>query len=239
MRNLLLLSLALFMSACSTHRLPVEYVGTSSSKWLEPSSAQLATVNFKGVNDKRGEGIDWLGAIRGGYGNVLKSIRTQKPVAKVVEDVYTKALAARGLDKQLGGASVNLSVDVLKFDCSYYFNKEAHAHLELKLTDPLSGNVLYSETTTVSEKKGGVGAGIFGSVEALRDFAELTLATAVDKSLDAEDFHLALINANQASTKPQQVGTRSRLIELDRLKEDGLISDEEYRSKRAEILESL
>ena len=90
--------------------------------------------------DDRGTNANWLGAIRGGYGNPLKKLYTDRPVSEVVEQAFTDALQTRKLlgDKQ--NAKVEITGEVIKFDCSYYFNREAHAHLLVKVLSLPSRN---------------------------------------------------------------------------------------------------
>src|ERR1700730_15585860 len=45
----------------------------------------------------RGETSTWIGAVRGGYGNPLKPLQTDKPVSALVQTAFTDGLRARGL----------------------------------------------------------------------------------------------------------------------------------------------
>ena len=54
----------LFLSVCSAHMTKVEYEGQGVK-----SQDASRSINEVIVSDERGTESDWLGAIRGGYGN--------------------------------------------------------------------------------------------------------------------------------------------------------------------------
>jgi len=47
--------------------------------------------------DARGEPANWLGAIRGGFGNPLKNLESDRPVADIVGAAFADGLRARGV----------------------------------------------------------------------------------------------------------------------------------------------
>jgi hypothetical protein len=174
---------------CSTHIESVKYQMTDSVI-NHPGGGGLAIVGT--FADDRGTDPTWLGAIRGGYGNPLKKLYTDKPVSEVVEQAFTDALQARSLlgDKQ--SSKVEIEGKVTKFDCSYYFNREAHAHLLVTVVSRPSHSLIYSRYYQTDNKEGGWGAGIFGNTEELTHFAQRTLNETVDKALADPEFTSAL-----------------------------------------------
>ena len=79
---------------CSTHIESVKYQPTD----LVPTSASGEISAVVGTfADDRGTDANWLGAIRGGYGNPLKKLYTDRPVSEVVEQAFFDALKARKL----------------------------------------------------------------------------------------------------------------------------------------------
>jgi len=59
------------------------------------SSAQPVIVgNFL---DQRDVPANWLGAIRGGFGNPLKYLESDRPVAEIVKIAFIDGLQARGI----------------------------------------------------------------------------------------------------------------------------------------------
>ena len=157
--------------------------------WPHNSVSGGASAVVGSFADDRGTNANWLGAIRGGYGNPLKKLYTDRPVSEVVEQAFTDALQARKLlgDKQ--NAKVEITGEVIKFDCSYYFNREAHAHLLVKVLSLPSHTLIYSRAYQTDNKEGGWGAGIFGNTDELTQFAQRTLNETVDKVLAGSRIH--------------------------------------------------
>jgi len=200
----------------------------------EPNKTITSGISEIQVTDSRGTDPDWMGAIRGGYGNVLKSLRTERPMAEIIEDVYREALTEYGyLDEHNG--RVTFIADIEKMDCSYFFNREAHAHIKISLYDRDNNALLFENRYITDISEGGVGAGIFGDVETLRDFGEKALNQTVDKSMTDLTFIAALARAG----KPIENRSIETLKKLQELHEQGLISDEEYSINKQKALDSM
>jgi len=230
MRSTLLVSLVL--SGCSTHMSKVVYEGVGSGS---PESRDK--VNQIVVTDHRGTDSNWLGAIRGGYGNRLKTLRTEESTDIIVDKIYTDALNKSGILTDSKDAPYKLHVVITKFDCSYYFNREAHAHVEVSLIENASLKPRFSKSYKTDEKEGGVGAGVFGDVDTLRNLAEGAMNKTVDKMLGDQEFIDAL---NLGVSKSEDsIDTNSRLKKIETLHADGLLSEEEYQKKRAEIISDI
>ena len=105
--------------------------------------------------DQRGETPTWIGAVRGGYGNPVKTLQTDKPVATLVQTAFADGLRARGL----------LATSVFDPSGRQVFTQTYTA-------DELEGSLLALNT------------GVFGSVDTLRALAEKALSEVVDKALD-------------------------------------------------------
>ena len=135
--------------------------------------------------DQRGETAIWIGAVRGGYGNPLKTLQTDKPVSALVQTAFADGLRARGL-LATGAGAYQISGIIKKLDCSQYARREAHAIIDVSVFDP-SGKQIFTQTYTADELEGSVLAlnvGVFGSVDSLRALAEKALGEVVDKALD-------------------------------------------------------
>ena len=81
-RSSLIALLVLETIGCSTHIETVKYQPTELTS--SSASGQVPVVIGTFVDD-RGTNANWLGAIRGGYGNPLKKLYTDRPVSEVVE----------------------------------------------------------------------------------------------------------------------------------------------------------
>lgn len=226
------LLVSLVLTGCSTHMSKVEYKGTGSR-----FSESQDKVDQVVVTDQRGTDSNWLGAIRGGYGNRLKTLRTEESTDIIVHKIYTDALAKSGILTDSKEAPYKLQVVITKFDCSYYFNREAHAYVEVSLIENASSKPVFSKSYKTDETESGVGAGIFGDVDTLRVLSEGTMNKTVDKMLVDPEFNDAL--AIEVGESGSSIDTNDRLKALESLHSDGLLSDEEYQKKRADIISDL
>ena len=173
--------LLLLLAGCSTHIAKLDYQPAASPVTAPVQSAATLTVGR--FNDMRGTRSDWLGAIRGGFGNPLKRLYTDRPTTEVVESAFRDALKSRNMLGDGPSSRVTLRGSIKKLDCSYYFNREAHAHILVELVDAQAGTSFYSQTYMTDNTEDGVGAGIFGDPDHLAQFAQKTLNETIDKAL--------------------------------------------------------
>jgi hypothetical protein len=186
-----LLSLAAFTATgCSTHMVGLDYripeIGVTAAD-IE------AKVGVRDFHDARATDPDWLGAIRGGFGNPLKRLRTHEPASSLVARAFREALEMRGLLASGEDADFLVTGEIQKLDCSEYLNREAHAHLLVRVIEPSSRDKLFERLYKVDEMEPGFGGGIFASVETLNDLAARTLSAAIDRALDDPDFLRVII----------------------------------------------
>jgi hypothetical protein len=227
-----LLTIAI-LPGCSSHMMAIKY----EPSWRTTESKIPEKIHMGSVKDLRGTESNWLGAIRGGYGNPLKKLYTDQDTAQVVAAAFEDALEVRGLLGVVADSEFRIEVELHKFDTSYYFNKEAHVNFEMMLSQVSTGKVMFSQFYRTNRKKAGAGAGIFGNVEALASFANETLNQAIDKALDDEDFRSALQASPATPMKGDSI--ESRLVELELLREKSLITEEEYQRKRKALIDEL
>jgi len=182
-RRALLVAVLLAASALAcTTTVPLRYQPVAG---YQPPNPPTPLISIGELHNERPEhGSDWLGAIRGGFGNRLKTLRLEQPVVSVVGDAFADGLRARNLYAEPGQGKYVLEGTIVKLDCSEYFNLEAHAHLDLRLLDAATRVEVFSSPFRVDQTEAGLGAGIFGSVETLRVLAERTLRELVDRALD-------------------------------------------------------
>lgn len=178
------------LAACGTTRADISYVPTTSM-----TKATSSPVSVGSFVDARGEQQkNWAGAIRGGFGNPLKVLELDRPVAEVVRTAFADALLARGVGPIASGSGTQLSGVVRKFECDQYVRREATIEVELtvlgadgqsKFTRVYRGNNVEGSLVTLN-------AGVFGSVEELRAVLEKTLRETVDKALEDTALRSAL-----------------------------------------------
>lgn len=169
-----------FVIGCSTSQVQMDH------KKYEGPKANNPVFSVGQFEDSRKHGSHWLGAIRGGFGNPLKTLETPKPVKDVVRDAFQDALKQRGIYAHLDNAKYILNVDVLQYDCNQYVRKEAHIKLNVIVVDSTTNKEVFSDYVVVDNVEGSIvsmKAGIFGSVEELKNLAEKTLTQAVNEVL--------------------------------------------------------
>jgi ABC-type uncharacterized transport system auxiliary subunit len=220
------------LSGCSSHMMDIKYESS-----YEPEQPNVSEKIYVGeVLDSRGTEPNWLGAIRGGYGNPLKKLYTNDITSKVVEEAFEDALRVRHLLGPASTSQYRIDVKLIKFDTSYYVNKEAHANFTVSLMDKTAGDKVFSRTYKTDNEKSGRAAGIFGDVNSLSSFANDTLNETIDKMLNDQDFIAAIKTPSQINNHGS---VAPRLKELKGLKEQGLMSEAEYAKKRESIIDEL
>jgi hypothetical protein len=162
---------------------------------VEPDAKAVAVVGT--ITDLRHEEDPrWFGAIRGGFGNPLKKLTGDRPMNETVAQSLSDALKERGLLGSSDGAAVRVEGSIQALECNYYFNRDAHAQLQLNLVDAKSGVLLYSQSQRTDNSEGGVGAGIFGDPNHLAEFMQKTLNQTIDKFFSDPTFMAVLSHQN-------------------------------------------
>lgn len=211
-----------------------------------PPSDSPPLVIVRGFEDRRSKGASELGVVRGGYGNILKRIYTERPVADHVTEAFRDALASRGLLAEREAAAIALGGTITKLDCNHFMRREAHTALDLVLTDIETDTRIFKRSYGADETDATVATGVLSSTDSLAALAERSLKRTIDEVLVDPEF-LALATRDPNSAKPRSQGTGSpprrstedRLRELDRLLGESLITNDEYKPKRNEILDDL
>jgi hypothetical protein len=197
--RLLLLPLLAAVAACGTTQTSMPYAPTvqvqtvSAPSPLVAVSGQVANLRRAGREDP-----NWIGTIRGGYGNPLKRLASDVPVDQVVGQAFAAGLAARGLHAPGTGASPYvLAVTIHQFDANQYVRREATADFTAVLTDRATGREVWRDRHRAYKVDGSILAlaGVFAETEDLRRVALQTMSEAVDALLDKPGFRAALRRA--------------------------------------------
>jgi hypothetical protein len=177
--------LTLVLVGCGTTQVRMEQQTYTGAKANHP------VIAIGAFTDQRKHDPKWLGAIRGGFGNPLKTLETPKPVKDVVRDAFEQGLKQRGLLAIAGKATFTLNGDVVQYDCNQYVRKEAHVSLTMKLVNTATNREVYSKAIAIDHVEGSrmsMKTGIFASVDDLKALAERTLAQAVRDFFDDPGF---------------------------------------------------
>lgn len=190
-RVLAILVIGLLGAGCTTQKVNLAYQDTHA---YDVDTSALTSVQMGNVEDERGHGNNWLGAIRGGFGNPLKTLETDAPVKEVVRKAYADALKAREIYTDARDAP-RLRVVMNQFDCNQYVRREAHVKFNVQLIGADQGALLYQDRVKIDTVEGSLvslDTGVFASVEDLRKVAHKTLQKAIDQTLDDPAFRRAI-----------------------------------------------
>jgi uncharacterized lipoprotein YajG len=182
--------LSLTLSACSTSKGGLRYA-TPAASTTTTAAGSTAIGRFA---DERGEPADWLGAIRGGFGNPLKKIETEQPVADVVQSAFADALRSRGL-LATEGARTRIEGTIRRLDGDKFARSESNAEIVVRVVDVGAGTTTFERTYVTATIEGSaltLKTGIFASVDELRDLIARTLSQTIDKALDDPELRAAL-----------------------------------------------
>jgi hypothetical protein len=191
LRWIALVAMTFGVVACVTSTVDVGYKPRDTA----PPEAARPIVTVGSFQDRRKFESNYLGAIRGGYGNPLKRLTTPIPVSEVVRQSFRDGLAARGLLSQDPAAPYTLSGVVEQYDCNQVGRREAHARILITVTETATRRQVMVEQFRRDKVTGSritFDAGVFASTEDLRAVAADVLQELVDEALDSRSFQEAI-----------------------------------------------
>ena len=184
--------LGVLATACTT---ATDLPYTPSSAPFVQAAPAVTSVAVTDVREEKDP--TYIGAIRGGYGNPLKTIVTRQPIADEVNTAFLAALDARHL--LATGAPYTLTVHVTKLSANQYVKRSAHAAFDVTLRDA-SGRQIYADTVDTERANGSFfDNGIFASSTDLHAIMVQTMSEAIDKALDKPGFLAAIKPGGTAS----------------------------------------
>jgi uncharacterized lipoprotein YajG len=190
-RFAIVLGLAI-LTGCSTTSVGLKYGAIEGG---QPARIG-ATVSVGTFVDKRNEDPRWLGAIRGGFGNPLKTLQSSQPVSEVVQAAYIDAVKARGMNIA-PSAPLEIAGTIIDLNCTQMSHREATVVLELTVTEKATGQRRFAQTYSAkSVSQFQMAGGILAPIEDLRRDLEKTLGEAIDKSLNDPRFTAAMTQTN-------------------------------------------
>ncbi len=188
-RILLAALLAGALSACGT---PSGGLAYSPPAQVARAAASAQPVAVTAFADARDEKSNWLGVIRGGFGNHLKTLESNRPPVELVQAAFVDGLRARGV--KTGDGGLQLGGTVRKLYCDQVIRREANVIVDLAVRGA-DGRETFSRSYAVDLVEGSVLAadtGIFASTENLRLLLERALREVVDKALHDPELRAAL-----------------------------------------------
>ena len=194
---LLLAGALVALAGCTTDTLPLAYASTAAPLTAVPASsiASVATNDLRHEDDP-----GWYGAVRGGFGNPLKKLRTPGPLADTISQAFTAALVQRGLPPTADAPDA-LQVTIVKFQSDQMVNRESDITLHLALHRRRDSVILYEDDALIEQQENSnfVDVGIFGSVEKLQALNGRALSLVIDQLLSKPGFLAALRGGSSPS----------------------------------------
>ncbi len=182
------------LTGCGTTSVGLKYAPTAGAA-SGRVAASVQPVSVGVFVDKRNEKPTWLGAIRGGFGNPLKTLESSQPVADVVQAAYLDAFKAKGMAID-PAAALQVSGTVLDLKCTQMSHKEATVAIEVTVSEKSSGLKRFTQTYSSKYVSGFVPVGgVLAPVEDLRVVLENTMRDVIDKTLDDASFIAAITQA--------------------------------------------
>lgn len=179
------------LSACGTTASGLKYSPTQEHSLRTSVSAEPRAVGA--FVDERDGDKKWLGVIRGGFGNHLKTLEADRPVDTMVKAAFEDGLQARKVNLADNGGP-RLSGTIVKLYADQLVRREGVAEIELSVAD-VQGNKRFAKTYKVNHVEGSpvtLATGVFASIEDLREVLEKTLSELVDQALDDPELRAAL-----------------------------------------------
>ena len=135
--------------------------------------------------DQRGEPSNWLGTVRGGFGNPLYKLQSERPVAEIVRIAFLDAIRLRQIKTDSSSSLQQISGVIKKLDCNknVFGGFEANAQIEITVVDSL-GQQRFVRTYSISNVDNSTPTGTFSSVDDLHRTLERTLREVIDQALD-------------------------------------------------------
>jgi len=130
MKRAAVLALLVALDGCTVRQSTMPYSPTIS---IVPDSTHRDTIRVDRAIDERNEDASWFGTIRGGYGNPIKVLRADEPIAQVVRRAFDDGLRVRGLYAEPSTVpGFTLWITVHQFEASQLVRRDANTDLALR-----------------------------------------------------------------------------------------------------------
>jgi len=132
---------------------------------------------------------NWIGRIRGTFGNTLETIVIDQPVATLVQTQFRTGLEARQFSVVQTGAAYEVEGVIRKLSSIQYVHIETNIEIEVLVRSLPSrearfAHVYSTRALQASQTYSVLAAVTVWPVEGLRGFTEKTLANLVNQALD-------------------------------------------------------
>ena len=120
---------------------------------MNKGTVAVGTVFNKRAEGFGAEGFDFIGTLRGGYGNPFDlKTKSGRDLETVLKETAKAALENSGYSTDpVDGKSLRLDIDLLDFWCDGYTGYKVYASIVAKLVNPANGKVLAQKKIDVEK----------------------------------------------------------------------------------------
>ena len=177
------LAAAAILSGCWTTHFSLKYQPPPK---VTPAAAGTPTIMVGTFADMRGYKPNWVGRIRGTFGNSLERLVVDETVATLVQTQFRDGLRARQFPVVDADAVFEISGVIRKLTSLQYVHVETNVEIEVRLRRLSSGDAIFTRTYSAKAVE------TARPVQAIRALTEKTLGDVVNQALDDPAFRGAL-----------------------------------------------
>jgi hypothetical protein len=188
------LAAAAILSGCWTTHFALKY---QASPKVTPAAAGTPSIMVGTFADVRGYKPNWIGRIRGTFGNSLEKLVVDESVATLVQTQFRDGLLARQFAVVKADAVLEISGVIRKLSSIQYVHLETDVEIEVQLRRLPTGDQVFTHTYSVKAVEASRAYTVQAvesarPVDAIRALTEKTLRDVVNQALDDPAFREAL-----------------------------------------------
>lgn len=231
--KLFALMMLLFLCACSNATKRIVYEGSQLHGIDSAATKECKKIFVKSVKDSRSTDDNTrYGTVKGGFGNPLKHLYSDIPIADNIKEMLEDALKYRGCLGERGNSDFILSADLKRLHSDIVLRREVDLSVSVNVENIKNNDVISWTENTKSLEPNGVIQGVFVDMDQYQMNVQSVFVTMVNNILDNERLRSFLNTSNK-------VDISRRLDVLKQLFERREISLDEYESRRAAILNEI
>jgi len=177
------LAAAAILSGCWTTHFSLKYQPPAK---VTPAAAGTPTIMVGTFADMRGYKPNWIGRIRGTFGNSLEKLVVDESVATLVQTQFRDGLWVRQFPVVDADAASEISGVIRKLSSIQYVHVETNVEIEVRLRRLPSEDTIFTRTYSAKAVE------TARPVQAIRALTDKTLGDVVNQALDDPAFREAL-----------------------------------------------
>lgn len=231
--KLFALMILLFLCACSNVTKRIAYEGSQLHGVNSAATPECKKIFVKSVKDSRSTDDNTkYGTVRGGFGNPLKHLYSDIPIADNIKEMLEDALKYRGCLGDKENYDFLLYADLKRLHSDVLSKREVDISMGVQVKNKKNNDVLSWTENTKSLEFNGMAQGLLVDMDDYQKNVQSVFVTMTNNILDNEKLRSFLNTSNK-------VDISKRLDILKQLYEKKEISLDEYESRRSAILNEI